>query len=186
MIAIIVDNMFDVSHRFEEGTIGARIKDHVITKSHKKAASTKSVHQLIPEVMQQMLEDDAEEESFKDRLLNAFVGANIPLNTLSNPTFRGFMSSEMKRKIPHPTTFRRSIPKLYHKKIEKIRKYFEGKDVFFVLTPDSQDRNVVNVMAGALDGTKPKIALVSVQFASRVNNQVIRQIILHTCSKIWK
>lgn len=94
----------------------------------------------------------------------------------------------MGSKIPHPSTLRRSIKRFYDQKIGKIRNYFRNKDVFFIIdeTTDSQDRNVVNVMVGALDGKKPKIALVNVKFANAVNDVIIRQIILETCKKIWR
>lgn len=89
---------------------------------------------------------------------------------------------------PHPSTLRGSIKRFYDQKVSKIKNYLRNKVVFFIIdeTTDSQDRNVVNVMVGALDGKKPKIALINVKFANAVNDVIIRQIILQTCKKIWR
>ena len=104
-----------------------------------------------------------------------------------NPTFRNFIAKEMKRKIPHVRTLRRTIGKLYKERVTTIRRFLMNKDLFFVIdeTPDCESRNVINLLSGALDGKKP-IALIAVRFATKVNDVIIREVILEACKKIWK
>lgn len=143
----------------------------------------------MPEVIEEIQEQSPLTESFRDRMTNAFIAADIPLNKLNNPVLRKFLTDEIPhQKLPHSSTLRRNLKKLYLLKMKRIKNYFRNEDVFFIVdeSPDCESRNVVNVIVGQLNGKKPNMALLSVEYPTKVNDVTIRKIILNACNKIWK
>ena len=179
--------------RFTSDTIGCRIRDHLKSKAHQAASKVTTVVQLLPNVVDKMVGMEERNDHFRDKLLEAWIAADIPLDKLLNPKLRAFLqwlinSEKMDVKLPNPRTLRRNTMKLFSRKREEIRKRIRGNDVYLLIdeTPDAESRNVVNVMVGILDGNVTKPWLVNVSYPKIVDNLAIRKIVVETCSILWR
>lgn len=150
------------------------------------------VVQLIPQAVNNLGEKARKEKEFRDKLLDAFCSANIPIHKLLNPTLRSFIQWLAKTPtldvtVPHPRTLRRNLEAKFNAKINEIKERVNGHDVYFMIdeTPDSESRNVVNVMVGLLNGEETKSMLINVSFPEKCNNKTIQEIIMETCGILW-
>ena len=95
-------------------------------------------------------------------LVEALVTADVPLHKLDNEKLRKVLESKFGQ-IPSRTTLRDSIvPQIYDSKVTAFKQLLSDTPVVFMLdeTRDTQGRNVLNILCGRLDGSKPNTMLV--------------------------
>lgn len=127
-------------------------------------------------------------EFFKE-LCEAFASANIPLNKVNNPIFKGFMEKYMQRSIPEESTLRRNyIPRCYNDVLCQIRKSVIGKKIFVSIdeTCDVESRNVANVIVGTMQSDEPaNVFLLTSEVLEKVNYTSICKLFNTSMSLLW-
>src|SRR6266516_3255041 len=80
------------------------------------------------------------------------------------------------------------LESLYEAKLTKLRNSIGTEDVYFIVdeTTDVEQRCVLNIMVGCLNGTKTKSYLLSTQFLTSVNNETVAQAIITSLCLLWK
>jgi len=76
------------------------------------------------------------------------LSANIPLNKLSNCSFRNFLTKYTGKEVPHESTLRKGyVDEVYKNTINKICNYVDRKKIWVSIdeTTDVTGRYVANV-----------------------------------------
>ena len=135
--------------RFTSDTIGCRTRDRLKSNVHQAASKVTTVVQFLPNVMDKVVGTEERNNHFRDKLLEAWIAANIPLDELLIPKLRAFLqrlisSGKLDVKVPNPRTLRRNTMKLFSQKRGEIRKRIRGKDVYLLIdeTTDAESRNM--------------------------------------------
>jgi len=80
--------------------------------------------------------------SFNSDLCKAFLSANIPLNKLSQPTFRNFFEKNTNKSIPDQSTLRITyVHKCYEDTLCEIRTYASNKKIWISID-ETIDTNI--------------------------------------------
>jgi hypothetical protein len=92
--------------------------------------------------------------SFNSDLCKAFLSANIPLNKLSQPTFRKFLEKYTNKSIPDQSTLRKTyVHDCYENTLCGIRTYASNKKIWISIdeTTDTMSRYIENTIIGTLE-----------------------------------
>lgn len=138
------------------------LKKHLKTKNHmlnlKILTSKQSILTLKP------TESDSKKIFIKE-LINAFVGAGLPINSLNNNGLSTFLTKWTQMKIPDESTLRKNyLSKISDEKITIIRKKIS--DSYYLILDESMDsngRSLLNILIGSLDGKMNTSFLIGVK-----------------------
>lgn len=87
-------------------------------------------------------------------MCHAFASANIPWNTVENPSFKSFLEKYCSRHIPSESTLRKSyLDPVYESAIKEIREDINNCNIWISVdeTTDSVGRYIVNLIVGKMD-----------------------------------
>ncbi|KAL4143001.1 hypothetical protein QTP88_005383 [Uroleucon formosanum] len=153
------------------------VTQHLKTEKHTKAIKRR---QEKTEKTQQFLMNSSKKSSFNKDLCHALLSANIPLNKLSNNTFRNFLETYTGKEIPTEATLRQGyVDDLYDETVEKIKSEILNKKVWVSIdeTTDIEGRYIANVVVGTLELDKPgKQFLVNCKELEKTNFSTISKL----------
>lgn len=128
---------------------------HLRTEKHKRAVErAKNRSNSNKNFTQQFMIDTTKKSVFNRDLCKALLSANIPLNKLSNPKFRAFLSYYTNKDIPFESTLRKGyVNEIYEDTVNKIREHVKDKYIWVSIdeTTDITGRFVANVVIGTLN-----------------------------------
>lgn len=174
--------------KITDKTLSSRIREHVSSDTHGDNIIKKKPQPFISDAFRSVKEEQQRQSEFNRILGKGLMAADIPLEKLSNPSFRKMLQRISGRKIPHPNTIRGTIvSELSESVVEKIKERIKGRQVYFIVdeTTDPASRFCTNIMVGPLDGTKCKAMLINVCFNDDNNNRTVQQAILEACHILW-
>ncbi|KAL4120274.1 hypothetical protein QTP88_012996 [Uroleucon formosanum] len=153
------------------------VTQHLKTEKHTKAIKRR---QEKTEKTLQLLMNSSKKSSFNKDLCHALLSANIPLNKLSNNTFRNFLETYTGKEIPTEATLRQGyVDDLYDETVEKIKSEILNKKVWVSIdeTTDIEGRYIANVVVGTLELDKPgKQFLVNCKELEKTNFSTISKL----------
>ena len=164
------------------------VTQHLKTEKHKRAA--KRVENVTSKILTQPFITDATKKSIFNRdLCKALLTANIPLNKLSNPCFKEFLSMYTGKEIPCESTLRKGyVNEIYENTIQKIRSYVQNKCIWVSIdeTTDVTGRYVANVVIGVLNETeRNKIFLLHSEELEKCNHSTICKLFDRSMHLLW-
>ena len=128
------------------------ISQHMKTDKHQK--SVKRQNDQEQRKLQQLLTNQSSAKSnFNKDLCQAMVSANIPLNKLSNNTFRVFLEKYTGKHIPMEATLRKGyIDDIFNTTMDKIKMEIRQNKICVSIdeTCDVEGRFIANVIVGIL------------------------------------
>lgn len=117
--------------------------------------------------MQQLTLTTSKKSNFNFNPCKVMLVANISLNKLANPQFKGFLAIYTGQNISAEPILRIGyIDKCYIKIINKIKKLVNGKKIWILIneTIDIEGRNIVNTIIGILLRYRPgEIFLINIK-----------------------
>ena len=145
-----------------------RVFEHVNSARHKfnvsenpnKRKSTEDLTKITTQT-----EELTKKDFFTD-LCKALMCADIPLEKLKNEVFAKFLSDNIERNIPHPTTLRNKyVTPIFEDMMNKIRKTIGTNDlgIMFDESTDISQNSVFNLLVFALNGKVIEPLLISSQ-----------------------
>lgn len=91
-----------------------------------------------------------------------FICLNIPLSKVDSVVFQKFSQQWCRSKAPDRSTISKYyLPRLYKERVERIRKAI-GDSPIYLQVDEFQQRPLVSILIGALDGKKPRSYLIDV------------------------
>ncbi|PSN41463.1 hypothetical protein C0J52_21691, partial [Blattella germanica] len=122
-------------------------------------------------------------------LCHALIAANIPWNSLNNPTFRNFLDKYCKHTIPSESTLRKNyLEDCYRSTIKEIQNNLKDCLIWGVVdeTTDSCGRHVANVLVGKLSEDEPgKPFLIACTVLEKTNNSTIARFVNDALRILW-
>lgn len=166
------------------------IKKHMETAVHKKKKNESSTSRqpLLKNIVDKSSQALQGREKFFFELTEAFIAANIPLFKLNHPVLKKFLEKEMKKTIPHRTTLEHNyIDKVYDATISTIKSTIGDFPVYLIVdeTQDVEQRFVLNILVGKLDGTYTPPMLLCTKFLEKANADTVSREVLDACIFLW-
>lgn len=131
----------------------------------------------------------SKKSTFNYDLCQALLSANIPLNKISNESFRTFLEKYTHKSIPDESTLRKTyVSECYEDTIYKIKSYCENQKLWVSIdkTTDSVGRYVANVIVGTLEvGSPDKIFLLNSEILEKVNHTSIAKLLDKSLHILW-
>jgi Protein of unknown function (DUF 659) len=126
---------------------------------------------------------------FNSDLCKAFLSANIPLNKLSQPTFRKFLEKYTNKSIPDQSTLRKTyVHECYEDTLCEIRTYASNKKIWISIdeTTDTMGRYIANTVIGTLELCHPgKDFLLDSTVLEKANSGTIVRCFEQSLSLLW-
>jgi hypothetical protein len=166
------------------------VTQHTKTKKHKWAAKRVENHPSTSKILTQQFITDATKKSvFSHDLCKALLSANIPLNKLSNPYFKEFLSKNTGKDIPSESTLRKGyVNAIYENTIQKVRNYVQNKCIWVSIdeTTDCTSRYVANTVIGILnDSESSNIFLLHSEEFEKCNHSTICRLFDKSMNLLW-
>jgi hypothetical protein len=166
------------------------VTQHLKTEKHKRAAKRVENHPSTSKILTQQFITNATKKSvFSHDLCKALLSANIPLNKLSNPYFKEFLSKYTGKDIPSESTLRKGyVNEIYENTIQKIRNYVQNKCIWVSIdeTTDCTGRYVANVVIGILNDTESSnIFLLHSEELEKCNHSTICRLFDKSMNLLW-
>lgn len=131
----------------------------------------------------------SKKSTFNHDLCKALLSANIPLNKLSNSSFRNFLTKYTGKEVPRESTLRKGyVDEIYKNTINKIRNYVDGKKIWVSIdeTTDVTGRYVANVIVGTLEENNyGKQFLLHVEEMEKANHTTIFKLFDKSMNILW-
>lgn len=122
-------------------------------------------------------------------LCQAMVSANIPLNKLSNTTFRTFLEKYTGKNIPMESTLRKGyIDDIFNTKLDKIKLEIQKNKIWVSIdeTCDIEGRFIANVIVGILRPDCPgRIFLLHSEELDKANHSTICKLFDKAMGILW-
>lgn len=165
------------------------VTQHLKTEKHKRAAKRAENHPGTSKILtQRFIMDTTKKSIFSHDLCEALMSANIPLNKLSNPYFKEFLSKYTGKDIPSETLRKGYVDEIYENKIKQIRDYVQNKCIWVSIdeTTGITGRYVANVIIGILNETgSSMIFLLHSEQLEKCNHSTICQLFDKSMNLLW-
>lgn len=168
-----------------------------ITESNIRRHQNSSLHQdnaVLQAVVSEPSEDAQAEctsrtHAFYYDLAEAFMAADIPFVKLNNSKFVEFMESNMKRKIPDPSTLRKTYTNLIHnKKLQEVRDEVGEHPINLSVdeTTDPLGRLITHAIVAPLIENSPGIPrMINCSAILAANAQTIAEFVEQSLAILW-
>lgn len=142
-----------------------RVTQHRNTRKHQSG-----VEEGKPKAKQTFL--PVAKRDFTEKLVDAFLSADIPLHKLQHPKIRALFN-DLQQPVPSETTCRAHVDTLAKQQLQQIKTVLQGKNVFMVVDESEVAKcKYVNILVG--DTASPeKTYLVESSVVTIVNQTVI-------------
>lgn len=152
-----------------------RISDHRDTIKHKinlkkLKTSKQSQQSIVPAVV--VNKGPAYE------LTKALISSDIALSKLDNPLFKNYLEKLNGGPLPGRASCKREVEAIYNETMSKIKAIISENDVYLIMdeTTDIEERKIVNVLVGCLDGKPNKAMLVNQEVVIAANAMEIGKV----------
>jgi len=164
------------------------ISQHMKTDKHQK--SVKRQNDQEQRKLQQLLTNQSSAKSdFNKDLCQAMVSANIPLNKLSNKTFRVFLEKYTGKNIPMEATLRKGyIDDIFNTTMDKMKMEIRQNKIWVSIdeTCDVEGRFIANVIVGILKPDCPgHMFLLHSEELDKANHSTICKLFEKAMGIIW-
>ena len=122
-------------------------------------------------------------DNLTDKLVKAFLSADIPLSKLRNKELKKFFEYA---KIPlvSETTARKHVSKISNLQMLKCIDYFSGKSIYLVADESEIRRNkYFNILAGTIDNPSDLYLIDCIELQRSINSTIVSNLILTTLEK---
>lgn len=165
-----------------------QLSQHSTTNQHLAAKNKQSsLKQTL--LTQQTPSSSNLKNEFCSDLCHALIAANIPWNSLNNPTFRNFLDKYCKHTIPSESTLRKNyLEDCYRSTIKEIQNNLKDCLIWGVVdeTTDSCGRHVANFLVGKLSEDEPgKPFLIACRVLEKTNNSTIARFVNDALRILW-
>ena len=156
---------------------------HTNCASHLKNCVTNSNKRKSTEDLSKIVGQSNSKKDFTRDLTNAFMAANIPLEKLNNKVLRVFLQDYCGENVNTASNLRSHyVDECYNSLKNKVNNEIGGKDIFIELdeTTDREQRSVLNVMVGVIDGEPNKPMLLDTKFLKETNSDSVCEALKQT------
>ncbi|PSN39119.1 hypothetical protein C0J52_17476, partial [Blattella germanica] len=165
-----------------------QLSQHSTTNQHLAAKNKQSsLKQML--LTQQTPSSSNLKNEFCSDLCHALIAANIPWNSLNNPTFRNFLDKYCKHTIPSESTLRKNyLEDCYRSTIKEIQNNLKDCLISGMVdeTTDSCGRHVANFLVGKLSEDEPgKPFLIACRVLEKTNNSTIARFVNDALRILW-
>lgn len=169
---------------------------HVKTKKHIERKAEKDI--ILEEIQNEIPEQEVPEEepephencSFNRDLCKALLSADIPLNKLSNKTFRDFLEKYAGKCIPDQSTVRKYlVQQIYNASAKKLQTKVADEKIWVSLdeTTDVEQRSVASLVCRIMDDEqeRTKCYLGNMTELEKVNHSTIAAFFNYSLNMMW-
>jgi len=131
----------------------------------------------------------SKKSTFNHDLCEALLSTNIPLNKLSNCSFRNVLTKYTGKEVPHESTLRKCyVDEVYKNTINKIHNYVDEKKIWVSIdeTTDVTGRYVANVIISTLEENNyGKQFLLHVEELEKANHTTVFKLFDKSMNILW-
>jgi hypothetical protein len=158
---------FNNKFNFFRERLKERAKSHASGSKHKENQQ----NQKQPSIVNSLVKARNTSDEIKD-LIFAMVSSDIPLYKLQDPLLCKVLEKKFGMIPSRKVIDSKYLSSFYEDTMNKIKLTISCERLYFILDEarDSSGRNVLNILAGVLDGKPSKPFLVSVQFIEKTDS----------------
>jgi hypothetical protein len=168
-----------------------RLRTHIQSLKHCEYAKNANINKqkMISECLDTASSSQSIKDTFNKDLTACLVEANIPLYKVNHPSVKKFLTKYTTHHVPDESTLRKfHVKVLYDTNIANIKMDI-GEDAFYLIIDESTDveqRYILNILIGKLNGEFSKPKLISSKPLETVNGTTVCQAVNSTINELWQ